>query len=276
MSDSPEKQSIPRRGRGRPRAFNDVSDQNVIKSLDRALTLMTRLAEGGETTLTDLSDTLDEAPATLYRALFTLQKHGFADLDPETQNWQVGPDAFRVGSAFLRRTSLIEVSRPILRRLMEATGETANLGIAAGDDVLFLSQVETHETIRAFFPPGTKSPSHASGIGKALLAHVSERRLGQILSRRREAFTSKTLVEKDALLADLHKIRARGYSFDDEEKNPGMRCIAAPIRDLYGETIAGISVSGPNSRMTSDRVDGMAVHVMAAAADVSAALGFRA
>ena len=218
---------------------------------------------------------MDEAPATLYRALFTLQKHDFAQMDPQTQNWHVGPEAFRVGSAFLRRTSLIERTRPVLRRLMEETGETANLGIAADGDVLFVSQVETHETIRAFFPPGTLSPSHASGIGKALLADMPDRQLRDILRRPRVRFTAKTLTDADALLADLTEIRARGYSFDDEEKNEGMRCVAAPIRNVFGETIAGISVSGPTSRMTPDRIPDIASQVISAAADVSAGLGHK-
>jgi len=253
-----------------------VSDQYVCKARGRALTLLARLADGGETTLTTRAQAMEESPATRYRALFTLQKHGFAEMDAETQNWHIGPDAFRVGSAFLRRTSLIERTRPVLRRLMETTGETANLGIAAGDHVLFVSQVETHETIRAFFPPGTKSPAHASGIGKALLADLGPRRLAPILDAPREAFTPNTLVDRADLLADLDVIRSRGYSFDNEEKNLGMRCIAAPIRNAYGETVAGLSVSGPTHRMALDQVAAMAAHVMDAAAEVSQALGHKA
>ena len=262
-----------RRARGRPRAFNDLGDQNVIKALDRALTVLEALAEGGDSTLTDLADRLDEAPATLYRALYTFQTHGFADLDPATQAWHVGPDAFRVGSAFLRRTSLVERTRPILRDLMEATGETANLGVPAEADVLFVGQVETHASIRAFFPPGTRSPAHASGIGKALLAQYSDRRLEAVLRQPLLRFTPRTICDADALRAELEEIRQRGYSVDDEEKNEGMRCIAAPIHDHLGACIAGISVSGPTARVTPQRVPEIARHVVEAARTVSRGMG---
>ena len=268
-----EKTQPVRRARGRPRAFNDLGDQNVIKALARALTVLEALSDGGDSTLTALSERLGEAPATLYRALYTFQTHGFADLDPATQAWHVGPDAFRVGSAFLRRTSLVERTRPVLRDLMEITGETANLGVPADADVLFVGQVETHASIRAFFPPGTRSPAHASGIGKALLAHYSDRRLDAVLRQPLERFTPRTICEPSALRAALAKIRAQGYSVDDEEKNDGMRCIAAPIHDHLGACIAGISVSGPTARVTPERVPDIARHVVAAARSVSRGMG---
>lgn len=268
-------ENTPRTRRGRPRAFNDVSDQNIIKSLDRALTLLTTVATSPDTTLTDLARQMDESPATMYRALFTFQKHGFVDVHPDNQTWHIGPEAFRVGSAFLRRTSLIERTRPILRQLMESTGETANLGIEADGHVLFVAQVETHAPIRAFFPPGTKSSAHASGIGKVLLANMGEDQLKRVLSGPMQAFTDKTLSDKNDLLRDLITIRERGYSVDDEERNIGMRCIAAPIQDVHGTTVAGISVSGPTSRISLDQIDPLAAKVTAAAREVSEHLGYQ-
>ena len=93
------------------------------------------------------------------------------EVQPATQLWFVGQEAFRIGSAFLGRTSLVEQARGVMHALMAETGETANLAIADGGQVIFISQVETHEPIRAFFRPGTRGPIHASGIGKALLAY---------------------------------------------------------------------------------------------------------
>jgi len=264
------------RPRGRPKAFNDATPQNTIKSLDRALHVLSQLARLENATLTGLAQELDESPATVYRVLTTFQGHGIVEIDEAAQTWHVGPNAFLIGSGFLRRTSLIERSRPVLRQLMEATGETANLGIENDGEVLFVSQVETHASIRAFFPPGTKSPAHASGIGKALLAHFPQDRLDRVLSRTLEGFTPHTLTAPDALVADLGLIRARGYSVDNEERNEGMRCIAAPIRNAYGETIAGISVSGPTSRVGTDQIDAFAQKVQEAAEAVSASLGAKA
>jgi hypothetical protein len=113
---------------------------------------------------------------------------------------------------------------------MERTGETANLGVARDGHVLFVSQVETHASIRAFFPPGTLSPMHASGIGKALLAQMPPELRAQALAKAgSERFTARTLTDPAAIEADMALTRQRGYAIDDEEKTEGMRCIAAPV-----------------------------------------------
>jgi IclR family acetate operon transcriptional repressor len=262
-----------RRQRGRPRAFDDRTEQNTIKALDRALGVLGALAKMEEATLSRLAEAVGEAPATVYRVLTTMQAHRIVEFEERGQTWHVGPGAFEVGSSFLRRTSLIERARPVLRDLMEATGETANLGVESDGAVLFVSQVETHAAIRAFFPPGTKSPLHASGIGKALLAGRSDGRGG--LPRDLPGYTDHTITDPGALEAEVAAIRGRGYAVDNEERTQGMRCVAAAIRNAYGETIAGISVSGPISRVTPENVVDLAAHVIGAADAVSEALGGR-
>ncbi|PVA06583.1 HTH-type transcriptional regulator BhcR [Thalassorhabdomicrobium marinisediminis] len=273
-----EKTTVPAggatRARGRPKAWHDKTEQNTIKALDRALVILQRLGDLEEATLTELAADLDQSPATLYRVLTTLQSHDFATFDETRQVWSVGAGAFLTGAKFLRGTSLVERARPFLRRLMEATGETANLGVAKGHDVLFLSQAETDHAIRAFFPPGTLSPMHASGIGKALLAQRSAAQIKRMVSARRvERFTEHTLTTAEALIADAEVTRDRGYALDGEEKNIGMRCIAAPVFDVFGEAIAGLSISGPVARITDDRIDEIGAQVRHEAAALTAALG---
>ena len=259
------------RKRGRPRGRAAGSeDSGGVRALDRALDILDVIAGGGGLTLTEIAQRLDLAPSTVHRVLVTLAARGVAESDNTTQTWHVGPTAFRHGSAFMRRSGLVERARPVLRRLMEVTGETANLGILDGDAVLFLSQAETHETIRAFFPPGTRSPLHASGIGKALLAHMRAFELRSLMREMQlKQFTPMTLAAPQALLDDLALIRARGYSLDNEERSLGMRCIAAPIFDLAGEAAAGISVSGPLSRMGDARLQAMSDCVITAARELS-------
>lgn len=264
----------PARRKGRPKGFDSKPAQSTIQSLERALNVLDALAGSGGLTLTELSEELDQSPATMYRVLSTLEAREIVETDPQTQAWYIGPTAFRLGSAFLRRTSVVERSRPVMRALMEATGETSNLGVERNGDVMFLSQVETHESIRAFFPPGTLSPMHASGIGKALLSLYGDDRVARLLSLRpMERFTDKTIADPDALMAELATIRQRGYAVDDEEKTTGMRCVAAPIVNLHGEPVAGISVSGPSNRMPPEVVARFGVLVKEAAAEVSHGLG---
>ncbi|MGJ8622647.1 MAG: HTH-type transcriptional regulator BhcR [Yoonia sp.] len=263
-----------KRSRGRPKAWDDKATQNTIKSLDRALEVLVTLGEMQGGTLSEIAGTLDQSPATVYRVLTTFQGRGFADFDEHSQQWSIGPAAFLTGSHFLRRTSLVERARPIMRDLMEATGETANLGIERDGKVLFLGQVETHATIRAFFPPGTASEMHASGIGKALLCRMDDKRQRQVLAASKlEQFTPYTLTDPEALITDLHAAKARGYAIDGEERNVGMRCIAAPVFNVFGEVVAGISVSGPTTRITPERIAALAEYVMEAAAQLTRAIG---
>ena len=263
-----------RRQRGRPRAFNDTTEQNIVQSLDRAITVLEALASAKGRTLTELASALDQSPSTLYRILVTLAARQMVEADPGEQTWHVGPRTFQIGSSFLRRTSLVERARPYLRRLMEASGETANLGIERQDQVLFLAQVETHATIRAFFPPGTQSPLHASGIGKAMMAQFGEARLEALLKRAPLAgFTATTLTDPARLREDLRATRLRGYAIDDEERSEGMRCVAAAIFNAPGDPIGGISVSGPSGRMNAAEIRQAGELVRAAAAEISQGMG---
>lgn len=264
----------PRRGRGRPREWSDAEDQNTIKSLDRAMRILAFVSEARGKNLSAIANGMGESPATVYRVLVTLQGQGMVEFDADEQSWHIGPAAFVIGTRFLRRTSLVERARPIMRRLMERTGETANLGIERNGAVLFVSQVETHASIRAFFPPGTLSPMHASGIGKALLAQMDAEQRDRCLAvGGLESFTSKTIVERAALLADMQLVRDRGYSYDDEERAPGMRCIAAPVFDINSEAVAGISVSGPTSRVSETTLSELSLPVIDAARELTLAIG---
>ena len=263
-----------RRARGRPRDWHDKTAQNTIKSLDRAMEVFEFLSEAQGKPLTMIAEEMGQSPATVYRILVTLEGRGLVEFDTEEQLWHIGARAFVIGARFLRRTSLVDRARPILRKLMEETGETANLGIEKEGHVLFLSQVETHASIRAFFPPGTLSQMHASGIGKALLAQMDAGRLDRLLAATRlEVFTDHTITDHEALKQDLATIRTQGFAVDNEEKNAGMRCIAAPVFDMNREAIAGISVSGPTSRISAQEISQLSRPVIEAARALTLAIG---
>lgn len=263
-----------KRQRGRPRGFSSKPESNRIQSLDRALEILKVLADGDGLSLTEVAEASSQAPATVYRVLTTFQLHQMVAFQKDRQLWHVGQEAFRIGSAFLKRADVVERARPVMRELMLDTGETANLAIADGAEVVFLSQVESHEHIRAFFRPGTRGPIHASGIGKALMAYFPETTIERMLSRHEmEAFTSKTLTSREAILDDLAAIRRRGWAVDDEERTSGMRCIAAPIFNTHSEAVAGISISGPTVRLPDNETEQLGERVLAAADQITAASG---
>lgn len=261
------------RARGRPRAFQDKTEQNIVQSLDRALGILRALADSPGLTLTELAVATDQVPATVYRALTTFQTHGMVELEADAQRWHIGSGAYRIGSSFLRRTKIADRARPTMQALMRETGETANLGIEDRDEVLFLTQIETHEAIRAFFPPGTKSPLHVSGIGKALLAYAPFARVEQVIARGLPGFTSGSITDGATLRANLAQVRACGFAIDDQERAEGMRCIAAPIFNAYGEAVAGLSISGPVFRLPMDRATALGRSVRDAALQVTQATG---
>jgi IclR family acetate operon transcriptional repressor len=264
----------PKRARGRPRALSTPSEQNTIRSLDRALDILKALSQSESVSLTELSSQTEQSPATVYRVLTTLSTHEIVEMDEANQTWHVGPGAFRIGARFLHRNNLHNASRPIMRALMNATDETANLGIEQQDQVLFLAQAETHQSIRAFFSPGSQNPMHSSGIGKALLAHFSEDRVRTITGRIGLArFTDNTITNIDTLLEELAAVRTNGYAFDNEERTTGMRCIASPVFDPYGEPVAGISISGPAFRIPLNAVSELGQKVRNAASKLTTAMG---
>ena len=263
-----------RKARGRPKSPFTDSGAQTMQALDRALGVLHALARLERASLTDLALDLGIPAATTHRILSTLQKHRFAELDEATQDWMVGIEAYRTGASFLKRTNLADISRPVMRALMEATGETANLAIPDGAEVVFIGQIEPPNPIRAFFNPGTRTPMHASGTGKAVLASLPPERLNALIrASNLTAFTDSTLSTPAALLADLELTRGRGWSFDREERHIGMSCIGAAIFDARGEVVGGVSISGPSARFDTRSSEGYGRQVAAAAAEITRALG---
>ena len=271
MSDN-----IRKRPRGRPKAHFSVAPPKPVQALDRGLVLLHALAEAGGASLTDLSLRVALPPSSVHRILATLEKHGFAVVDEATQQWYIGVEAFRTGNAFLARSNIVETARDVMRQLMEETGETANLAIADGFDVVFVGQIESHNPIRAFFNPGTRGAMHASGIGKALLAELPRASVEKLVQTTGlPDYTDNTLTTPARLFANLEKIRKRGWALDDEERYAGMRCVAASIHNAFGEAVAGISVSGPAVRFSEQQVANFGPRVKKAAAQVTRRIGGR-
>jgi len=248
-----------------------------VQSLVRGLTILERLAEAHDgTTLTDLAQGLGLAPSTGHRLLKTLEKLRFVSQDAGSGRWFVGVQAFVVGNAFLYHRDYVEASRPVMRRAMEASGETANLAVLDDGEAVMLSQVECHEMMRMLAKLGGRAPLHASAVGKALLAALPDEEVSAILHRRGlPRVTPNTLGEPARLREDLEAIRRRGYAIDDEEHAIGLRCVAATIHDEYAEPLAAISLSGPRARITRERIATLGNMVVEATAEITEALGGR-
>lgn len=267
----------PRKLRGRPRSFKSAQETGPsVQAIERGLAVLSVIAAADGLTLTDLAQRAGLAPSTAHRVLASLESRRFVFHDEQRGLWLIGVGAFEVGTAFLRNRRLAGIGRVVMHELMERTGETVNLGIEDDGEVVFISQVESHGALRAFFRAGSRGAIHASGVGKALLAQLTETRVREILHKRGLAkFTDHTLVAPAELFRELSEIRRRGWAIDNEERTLGMRCVATPIFNEYAEAIAGISVSGPAVRITPERTAEFGPLVKRAAEEITASIGGR-
>ena len=263
--------------RGRPPGPNSRAGEGKNQSLTRALTLLEKLAESpAGINLTDLSQQLGMPPATVHRLLSTFEEGNFAEHDSESGLWFVGLKAFTVGNAFLERRDFVATAKPYMQDLVERCGETVNLGVIDNDDVVFISQVESQEMMRMIVTLGSRSPIHASGVGKAILASKSEQSVSHILQRKGlPRFTDHTIDKPSEFRAALEIVRKQGYALDDEEHAVGLRCVAASIFDEKSNALAAISLSGPKARIVDNRLHELGTAVRQTADEITAALGGR-
>ena len=265
--------NTPKRGRGRPRA--DAADASVgtVQALDRGLNALVALSLG-KANLTELSQRIGLPASTTHRLLATLQQHGMVEFDEGRQDWAIGIEAYRVGSAFLSRSNLFTVGQEVMRALMEETGETANMSVYDSHEMVFIGQIETPNPIRAFFRPGARTPMHSSGSGKAVMSQLDRGQVEQIVrTHGLERFTDTTIVAAEDLYDDLDAARENGWASDDQERFSGMCCVASAIRDVTGDVIGAISVSGPSARFSEQKMQRFGAAVKRAASEVTYRIG---
>lgn len=266
---------MPRRRGRRGGAGEDGDKGGQVQSLSRALSLLEAIGRSHDgLTLTELAQTVGLPPSTVHRLLTTLQQARFVRFDLLTSLWQIGVQAFVVGNAFARSRDVLMMARPRMRRLMEESGETANLYVIDEGEAVCMGQVECRQMMRSIARPGGRVKMHCSGAGKAMLAWLPEREVGRILERHGlPRVAEKTLTTPKALKADLAQVRARGYALDDEEQAVGLRCVAAAILDEHGLPLASISASGPTARIPDHRLGLLGSMVAEAARSITAEAG---
>lgn len=250
-----------------------------VQSLTRGLTLLELIADShGSVALTELAQQAGLPNSTTHRLLSTMQQQGFVRQVGDLGLWTIGAHAFVVGSSFLQSRNLLALVHPVLRSLMDASGETVNLAVLDLSDhqAVIIDQVQCTQLMRMSAPIGGKLPMHASGAGKAFLAHLSDEQVTTLLHQKGlHYYTPKTLMSPQSLKENLAQVRKAGFSFDDEEHALGLRCVAAPIYDEHGEAFAALSISGPIARMTDDRITELGALVIREARQVTLAYSGR-
>ncbi|MFG2301469.1 IclR family transcriptional regulator [Actinacidiphila glaucinigra] len=240
-----------------------------VQSLERAFDLLERMADaGGEVGLSELSASSGLPLPTIHRLMRTLVDCGYVRQQPN-RRYALGPRLIRLGESSARL--LGTWARPYLADLVEATGETANMALLDGDEVVYVAQVPSRHSMRMFTEVGRRVLPHSTGVGKALLAHVPPEEVRALLARTgMPAATERTIVDPDAFLAELEHIRVQGYAVDDNEQEVGVRCLAVTVPD--SPTAAAISISGPAGRVTEAATEKIVPVLQGVARQLSAAL----
>lgn len=233
-----------------------ASKGQVVQSLTRALNLLTILGGSkGPMTLTELADAADLSPSTTHRLLTTLQIERYVRFDQATRGWSVGVQAYVTGVGFLATRNIVDIARPRMRRLMEETSEVVNLAVEENGEARYLARITGPRVAHGVVPATERTLLHCSAVGKAMLSGMTAARVQSILNERgMRQFTRSTVTSLPHLHTELQLTRSRGFAVDQEERESGLRCVAAPIFDENAGVLGALSLSASNRRMDDQRI----------------------
>jgi DNA-binding IclR family transcriptional regulator len=250
--------------------------KSIIQSLDRGLQLLEIISLAKEPMgLPELADMLEVDRSTVHRLLSTLQRRNYVIQDAQNKRYSLGMRVIELSRRALDSINFRAIAKPYLKKLSKETGESTNLFILTNDHAVCVDYEASSSPLAVSNDIGIIYIMHATAGGKVLLAFMPENLSQKIIKGSPiTSFTPRTITDANSLQMHLLQIREQGYALDDEERYIGVRCIAAPIFDHTRKAVAGISMSGPASRVTLDRVRELSKFVVQNAEDISAALGF--
>ncbi len=250
----------------------------MMKSLSRGVrVLQCFTAATPQLRLKDVADRLGIPMGSAFRTLATLEALGFVRQDATTKTYRLGLRALDLGHACLVGMVFPDVALPFLEELAGATGRSANMAVLDGDEIVFVARASITRLMSVNLSVGSRLPSHATAMGKVLLAHLDDETLaGLIGDRRLPRFTAATITDPSELRATIAVVRERGYAVTHGELEQRLSSFAAPVRDATGAVAAAINVA---LFMAPDEpVDDEAAAVpklLQTAQVISSALGYR-
>lgn len=251
--------------------------QKTIGSVIKAVEIIELLSSTDEELgATEISNRLNYGVSATYHILNTLKITKMIEQDNKTKKYRLGLKLWKIGKMAREQNHLSSFIKPYLKNLRDLTGETVNLTILDNGEIVYIAQEESNKLIRMFTKIGARVPLHCSAAGKVLLAFQPKDKQDSIIEILNfNRFTDKTVTEPRILKKELQSIRQKGYAFDDEEREYGVSCIAAPIFDFDREVIAAISISGPTSRLDRKIKESFIEEILKITNDISSQLGYR-
>ncbi len=249
---------------------SEAQSNGGVQSLARAFAILEAMADaGGEIGLSQLATEAQLPPATIHRLVRTLVDLGYVRQEPSRQ-YSLGPRLMRLVDTSTKR--LEALAHPYMSEVVDALGESVNLAVLDGEEIVYVAQVQPSQNfMRMFTEVGRRAKPHATAVGKAILATKPDDEVRDLLKRtgmpRR---TEQTLTTSKLLFADLERVRERGYALDDGEQELGVRCVGVAVPGAPRPL--ALSMSGPLTRMSDDVIDKAAPILRKAAENIGAAL----
>ncbi len=247
-----------------------------VKAVSKTICLFEALAQQEELGVTELALRAGMHKSTAYRFLNTLKELGYVRQNAANDKYSLTLKLFALGSCVLGRMELWEQAHPIMEQLAEQTRETVHLAVLDDGRPVYLGKFESTQALRVSMSSriGQSAPIYCTGVGKLLLAHAAPQLAERILDREQlRRFTAHTITDRVLLARELENIRRQGFAFDDEEHEVGVRCVAAPVRNSQGATVAALSISMPSVRLPDSEIPRYRKLVTKAAEEISQRIG---
>jgi len=253
-----------------------VSPQGGLSTVRNAARLLkvfrSREADLG---VSELARRLGLGKSTVHRMLTTLVAEGLIEQNPRTGGYRLGIVMFELGEAVRVHMDLHAAVGPVLGELRAQTGESSQVGVLDGHEVVYVDRMESAHSLRLFNETGRRVPVHCTSSGKVLLAHLPEARRQAVLRAAPfTALTPHTITDRSQFAAELDRVRRRGWAEAINEREIGVASIAAPVRDISGEVVAAISIGVPLARCSVMALRRLAPVIMEAAEAASRRLGW--
>jgi len=255
-----------------------AGEADTLNSIEKALAVLRVLSMPNQPhRLAEIAENAEVGKTTAHRVLQVLVANNYAQAYGDGM-YSAGPALAALSRGLGTEMDLAQIAEPVLNKLQRMSGHTVHFAVRTGRMAVYLAKVEGSKPYQMASRVGMQIPLHCTAIGKSVLAHLSDAELAAVLEPAEAgAGTGRiSAIRMRALRHDLATVRDRGYAIDDEENEPNVRCVGAPVLGPDGSAIGGISVSGLAFILTLEQANELAPHVIACAQQVSAALGYQA
>ena len=222
--------------------------------------------------IAEIATALDIPQPTAHRLVGSLEKLGFVGREPGRRRIIEGKRLVGLGLDVLQAAAGSGTRHAVLASVAKKTGESCNLGVLSGSNVVYIDRVESQWPLGLRFEPGSRVPLHCTAIGKLLLSQMDDALIDTHASGQLVRYTATTITDSRRLRQELARIRKQGYSIDNQEFMSGVVCMAVPVKGPKGEACAGLAISAPQARLTLSGVKRFLPDLRAAAASLARSL----